>query len=253
MTGFLHSTRVLMTAFAHMTPLHPMFPHIARDNITHFRAAVEKANIERIAFLRHGNTGPSLSGHDFDRFLTFKGQEQVREAALSFGKDLKPVYPSVLVSSAPRTMETARIFLDSIDTGKDVQRKPVRELYDETMQPEGSALFRTIGYAPLSKYLDNPIEKDRETARRLLGDYALVSIQTILDTLGAQTNNDGLDRLPSTLCVVAHAIYLPAAALGVASLLGCQGLELCLTTNTQEAEGYLIHLGDNTVSILSRT
>ena len=48
-------------------------------------SALEKANISKIVFLRHGQTRPSTTGVDFDRLLTDDGKEQSREAGLSFG------------------------------------------------------------------------------------------------------------------------------------------------------------------------
>jgi hypothetical protein len=57
-----------------------------------------------------------------------------------------------------------------------------------------------------------------------------------------------------TLCFIGHAIYLPAAALGVSSLIGCEQTEMdvILTTNTREAEGYVLDLKARKVSYLSR-
>jgi hypothetical protein len=56
------------------------------------------------------------------------------------------------------------------------------------------------------------------------------------------------------LCFIGHAIYLPAAALGVSSLIGCEQTEMdvILTTNTREAEGYVLDLKARKVSYLSR-
>ena len=58
----------------------------------------------------------------------------------------------------------------------------------------------------------------------------------------------------TTLWIVGHAIYLPAAALGVASLLDChsEGMETILSCNTQEAEAYLIDLETCRASYLTR-
>jgi hypothetical protein len=56
----------------------------------------------------------------------------------------------------------------------------------------------------------------------------------------------------STLWMVGHAIYLPAAALGAASLAGCRDQEVILSSNTKEAEGYLIDLENCTVECISR-
>ena len=57
-----------------------------------------------------------------------------------------------------------------------------------------------------------------------------------------------------TLWMVGHAIYLPAAALGVAAILDCAeaGMETILSSNTKEAEGYLIDLQKSEALYLSR-
>jgi hypothetical protein len=51
-----------------------------------------------------------------------------------------------------------------------------------------------------------------------------------------------------------HAIYLPAAALAVASLADCDkdAIEILLSTSTQEAEGYLIDLETSKIQYLAR-
>jgi hypothetical protein len=50
---------------------------------------------------------------------------------------------------------------------------------------------------------------------------------------------------------VAHAIYLPAAALGVAVLANCNDVDITLTTETQEGDGYLIDLSRSCVEYIS--
>ena len=130
------------------------------------------------------------------------------------------------------------------------------------MQPEGSAVFREIGYAPLDFYL-----KDGR-ANAVLGDYAETAAARVAATLA------GFGRCSRrrTLVVVGHvltqcraprhrcdgsihaqAIYLPAAALFAAEALGCdqKGRSQILGCDTQEAEGYLVE-PDGAVSLLRR-
>jgi broad specificity phosphatase PhoE len=218
-----------------------------------FRERCEQAKIRRIGFLRHGNTLPGETGKDFDRLLSDKGNEQAAEAGSSFGANLLPFYPRLLVSPAPRTLETAKIFLSSAGADDVVQLTPVSCLYDGAMQPEGSAIFRKIGYAPLRNYTDNEDENDRVTMRRLLGKYSSDAAQAIMNVL--QDVSVRSDGNATTLWIVAHAIYLPSAALGVAVLAKCnddESLNMVLSTVTREAEGYLVNLDDAKVEYLER-
>lgn len=213
--------------------------------------------VSKIFFLRHGQTAKSETGVDFDRYLTENGREQSRIAGESYGKEmLLPLFPRALVSPATRTVETAEIFLQAAmghDTCSQVEVVRIQGLYDNTMQPADSKLFAKIGYAPLRDYLDAPDEYDRQVARDLLSKYAASAIDAIHSEIVQKSEKS---MYSSTLLVVAHAIYLPAAALGVASaIVGTKGeetTEVTLTTNTQEAEGYLIDLESNKVLYLSR-
>jgi hypothetical protein len=68
----------------------------------------------------------------------------------------------------------------------------------------------------------------------------------------SDTTEQGTNR--TTLCFVGHAIYLPAAALGVATLAGCSDAakDMILSSTTREAEGYLIDLERSSAEYLSR-
>ena len=132
-----------------------------------------KATDVRLAYLRHGNTEPNEV--DFDRTLTKQGRWQAVAAAKSYGLSLRPFLPTALSSEAPRAVETAELFLE--DAGRDVELVTDRSLYDGTMQPEGSAVFREIGYAPLDFYL-----KDGR-ANAVLGDYAENAAARVAETL----------------------------------------------------------------------
>jgi len=223
-----------------------------------FLSSAEKAGVTKIAFLRHGKTAPKpKNGVDFDRQLTDEGRSQAMEAGSSFGTLLKPFYPHVLVSPAPRTMETAELFLASasIPVSSDTIR-PIQPLYDGTMQPKGSQLFQKIGYAPLRDYVDSSDPDDRDVSRTLLGMYADTVVTAMAETLQQDTSSTTGTKTGEnlTLWMVGHAIYLPAAALGVASLADCcqAGMETILSTNTKEAEGYIIDLDKSEASYLSR-
>ena len=227
-----------------------------------------KATDVRVAYLRHGNTEPNEV--DFDRTLTKQGKWQAVAAAKSYGLSLRPFLPTALASEAPRAVETAKLFLE--DAGRDVELVTDRSLYDGTMQPEGSAVFREIGYAPLDFYL-----KDGR-ANAVLGEYAENAAARVAETLAGF----GQCSRRRTLVVVGHvlarcrasrrrrvelhavgatshrfvhaqAIYLPAAALFAAEALGCdqKGRSQILGCDTQEAEGYLVE-PDGTVSLLRR-
>jgi phosphohistidine phosphatase SixA len=217
-----------------------------------FLDRAKNAGVSAVAFLRHGKTSPKPeSGSDFDRVLTEDGRRQARDAGLSFGKDLKPFYHKILVSPAPRTKDTASIFLSSSGVAEDsVGLIPVQHLYDGTMQPGGPPLFQKIGYAPLRDYLEATGEQDRETSRRLLGSYAEGAVESIMNALDSPDEDQS-----TTLLVVGHAVYLPAAAFYVAALAKCDeaSMDVLLSTNTREAEAYVINLEDATVKYLTRS
>ena len=151
-----------------------------------------KATDVRLAYLRHGNTEPNEV--DFDRTLTKQGRWQAVAAAKSYGLSLRPFLPTALASEAPRAVETAEIFLE--DAGRDVELVTDRSLYDGTMQPEGSAVFREIGYAPLDFYL-----KDGR-ANAVLGEYAENAAARVAETL----EGFGQCSRRRTLVVVGHVL-----------------------------------------------
>lgn len=246
MFHFARSTKIL---FAALAEIHPLLPGIeASPRISNLRLALDTANISKLAFLRHGNTSPSVSGDDFDRVLTDKGRRQARTAGRSYGEKLLPLFSSALISPAPRTMETANIFLAEIGCDEFVDAEPVDALYDGCMQPKGSALFRQLGYAPLRSYLEHQDDQFRQDAVSVLGDYASAAVDAIVDS----TASNAPSPEPATSLLVAHAIYLPATALVAASLIGCKDIDAMLDTNTGEAEGYLIDVPSQTVEYLSR-
>jgi hypothetical protein len=233
-----------------------------QSNSKDFIQRSRDAGVSRIAFLRHGKTTKAKNGEDFDRLLTDEGREQAKEAGRSYGKSIQPFYSVTLVSPAPRTMETAQIFLQAAGATESTRLTPVQSLYDGTMQPKGSQLFQKLGYAPLRDYLDSDDATDRQVARKLLGAYAHTTVDAILEaiepssSLPASTNTATTtdSARTSTLCIFGHAIYLPAAALAVASLADCgeDSIEILLSTSTREAEGYLIDLETSKIQYLAR-
>jgi Histidine phosphatase superfamily (branch 1) len=244
--------RVLNLAFVHYDWL-PL-PSGGSSAASLLRSTCEQAKVSKIGFLRHGKTGPKPDdGVDFDRLLTDVGRSQAAEAGSTFGRQLGPFFTKVLVSPAPRTVETARLFLEAAGQQRQCQIQSPQALYDGTMQPEGSALFQKIGYAPLSDYVNSENKDDAEVARRLLGLYSRTVVDAMQNLLQGHSF-DGETGPTTTLWMVGHAIYLPAAALYVASLVGCkpEGTETILSCNTKEAEGFLIDLEKSQASSLSR-
>lgn len=216
-----------------------------------FRSLCERAGVSKVAFLRHGRTAPKPgNGVDFDRLLTEEGRDQAREAGASFGIETKPFYSQMLVSPAPRTMETAHLFLGASSVpSPSCTIRPVQSLYDGTMQPKGGELFQKLGYAPLSDYVNSADTTDRQVSRTLLGSYAGNVMDAMMEVMREPSEFlvDG-----STLWMVGHAIYLPAA--GVASVVDCveAGIETIMCCNTKEAEGYLIDIRQSEVVCLER-
>ncbi|KAL7494489.1 hypothetical protein ACHAWT_005380 [Skeletonema menzelii] len=221
-----------------------------------------ESGITKVAFIRHGNTAPASI--DFERKLTELGRSQSRAAGASYGIDLYPFCNEALCSSAPRCVETANLFLNSLaetmqQNDEDEYALPKLSLqdnlYDGTMQPEGSRLFKKIGYAPVRSYLENENLDDAEAARIVLGNYARSSLDVMFGATSKERNSTatpdiGIDK---TLLFFAHAIYLPSAALCLAAALDCSdGIDFILDTNTNEAEGYCIDIDKENVSLLCR-
>lgn len=227
-------------------------PNGMSGNLDAFASTLAHAGIQRVGFLRHGKTAPAENGNDFERQLTNVGKEQAQEAGISFGNEQCPFFPTILVSPAPRTMETAKLFCEAAGE-EEYQFSCPPVLYDGTMQPEGSRLFRKIGYAPLEDYLNAKDENDRQAARCVLGEYAHNVAQVMMNSVG-DTPKRKIRNDATTLWMVGHAIYLPSAALCVASLLNCDesGKNVILSTNTVEAEGFLIDALGRSVSYLTR-
>ena len=147
-------------------------------------------------------------------------------------------------------METAQIFVRDELNQQHVSLQGIQALYDDTMQPEGSRLFQKIGYAPLRDYWEDP--SDGAVAREILGSYGVTFLETVCDRLSQHEEVSSSGGPTSTLLFVGHAIYLPSAALVVAQAAGCDNLDVVWSTNTQEAEGYLVDLEHQTVSTLCR-
>ena len=216
--------------------------------------AFAKSNINRVAFIRHGNTAPA--DVDFERTLTELGRSQSSIAGASYGtQQLYPYYKEAVLKLMEE--EADELFVMP-------QLELHSKLYDGTMQPEGSRLFRSIGYAPLRQYVQNANEDDGASARCILGEYAKTSLDTIWDVVKDHTFLvDAAESLEErTLLFFAHAIYLPSAALGFATAIGCRdtnaeeeedtSVDLILDTNTKEAEGYCVQIDTQTVSLLCR-
>mmetsp|Transcript_15587 Transcript_15587/g.22377 ORF Transcript_15587/g.22377 Transcript_15587/m.22377 type:complete len:328 (+) Transcript_15587:116-1099(+) len=263
----------------------PSFPYNTSPSLSYL---LRSASINKIAFLRHGNTNPKPSdGTDYDRQLTDLGEKQAINAGISFRSLSLPLYHRVLCSPAPRCVDTARLFLNSCmivgdgDGGAGEKQKDKLEivtmpvLYDGTMQPEGSRLFRKIGYAPLRSYLQDDDPIDAGTAQEVLGTYAnnaMVEIARVIEKDDSRYSTDNAaeavivednDRKKDkTLLFVGHAVYLPSVALGVGYDVLKEKeedvhrlediLDLVLSTNTKEAEGYILDVVKGEISLLQR-
>ena len=238
------------TLLNHLAFASASFP---KPPLNFYPKAILSAGVSQVAFIRHGNTNKApIGGTDFDRQLTDLGRDQAKAAGLSYGVDLQPFYPVALCSPAPRCVETAKIFLDAAGVAEEqIELVYNQDLYDGTMQPEGSRLFKKIGYAPLRNYYEDPDEDDRRVAHEVLGSYGISSLNAIKEiAYDSGVSNHSDDK--STLLFFAHAVYLPAASLCLASASRCMdgGLNLCLDTNTKEAEGYLVDLEKRKCSLL---
>lgn len=266
-----HRRQPLSLLPANQHPLLPLPTQVTsiHDHLTppQIRNTFLESGITKVAFIRHGNTSPASV--DFERTLTEVGRTQARIAGASYGTKLHPFSDEAICSSAPRCVETANIFLESLAETLVQQQQQQdlsmseesnipklslqSQLYDGTMQPEGSRLFNEIGYAPIRSYLANKNLDDADAAKVVLGKYASSSLDMMYDLAqeGKKlviTNERDIGR---TLLFFAHAVYLPSAALSLAAALDCyDGLDLILDTNTKEAEGYCIDIFNENVSLL---
>jgi len=260
-----------LSAVDHKVSLHPWLPPPPPSSYNNMASnshtldlvqptLVEKG-IGRIAFLRHANTLPKPvveNGTDFDRQVSPKGQEQAKEAGQTFARDLTPFYSKMFASPSPRTVETAKIVLETIPNHDGIEiDTSLYELYDMSAQPGSGRLFEKHGYAPLQTYVNDGTNKqDCVDARIGFGTYSHTCIHALLNALLADTsappslNSD----TTTTLWVVGHAMYLPSIVLGLATLLDCdeESKDLVLATNTKEAEGYLLDVEHKNVRLLQR-
>lgn len=253
MAAFRGTGRVLTAAAR--SPIHDLLPGSPRHSYDEIAAVLEESCISAVGFLRHGKTAPS-PGVDFDRVLNEEGRNQAKQASLAFGRKLCPLFPSVLVSPAPRTVETAEIFLSHLPTTGRVDLARFDALYDGSMTPKGSVLFKKLGYAPLRDYLENENDADRADSQEVLGAYAHyfldAMVDAVLTTASRTSSGDVSIEKGSTILMVGHAIYLPAAALAVSTLLRCNNAGMITNAHTREAEGYLIDIADKSVGYLVR-
>ena len=254
-------------------------------------ARLSTVNIDKIAFLRHGNAPSFPDMLDFDRTLSPLGRRQCTSSAAAFKYTLlEPIYSTFMCSPSPRTIESAKIFLQDTDTaegglGKNRSSLNYHQctytfysmdgLYDATMQPSGNYLFQKHGYNPLRAYLEDDNENDRHDVMRVLGGYAQIFLEDAMDgAIGVGVdmdlpststhymsdeglssynyNDNGTDM--QTLLFVGHAVYLPSAVLGLNSVIrgfSKDCLDLVLDTNTKEAEGYLVNLRNREIELLT--
>jgi hypothetical protein len=77
---------------------HELLPSHSSVSEDVFLSSLKWASISRVGFLRHGKTAPATDGVDFNRLLTDEGRLQAKEAGESFGRELLPFFPKVVVS-----------------------------------------------------------------------------------------------------------------------------------------------------------
>ena len=168
------------------------FPNLKTSS--NLLARLSTLNIDKIAFLRHGNAPSSPDVLDLDRTLSPLGKQQCASSAAAFKSTLlEPIYSTIMCSPSPRTIETAKIFLQDTDTAEGGVGKNESSLndqftytyystdglYDATMQPSGNDLFQKHGYNPLRAYLEDDNENDRHEAMRVLGGYAQIFLDAM--------------------------------------------------------------------------
>ena len=160
-----------------------------------------RAGLSRLdlAFIRHGSTAPTTP--DIARVLSDKGRAQARLAGSTYLRRIGALAPLVICSAAGRCVETATLALGELAAGSgEIKLVRSQVLYDGTMQPEGSTIFRKLGYAPLRDYY-----AEGETVRTLLDGYARGALDEI-DGIAQRYLPQSLDSERRTLCVFGHAI-----------------------------------------------
>ena len=121
----------------------------------------------------------TVTGVDFDRTLTpHGGEEQAHASGSSFGVHLLPFYPIALCSPAPHCVSTFNILSSiyhsilALDT--------TATLYDGTMQPERSYVFKKHGYTSLRTYIEDSDAEDLVVAKKICGMFANNAMDEIL-------------------------------------------------------------------------
>ena len=193
-----------------------------------------------VLFIRHGNTAPNAV--DIERALTEKGRQQSIAASRTYMRKLRsPVASFALSSPALRCQATARLVLGD----RTSHIETVAPIYDSLLQPEATAIFRKLSYAPLSTYI-----ADGPAAAAVLGAYAIAALNAIgrataaLDAPAAAGR--GGATAPTTprrtLCVFGHAVYSASIAhlLAQQRSLPAASMQALLSDNMQEACGLLV-------------
>ena len=193
-----------------------------------------------VALIRHGNTGAAAV--DVERELTSRGHQQAAAASASYIKEMAvPIAAVAFSSPASRCIDTLGRVLASHPR---VAIEPIQEIYSGAIQPEGSALFARVGYAPLASY------HAEQEATEYLDQYAAtvlravarcVSDNPLLQAAG-RSYTHSKDRERATLCIAGHAVYNSAVALQLAVLRGHSAADLDAIRhyNVQEACGFWV-------------
>ena len=176
--------------------------------------------VTELAFVRHGNTDPApKGGMDQDRKLSQNGERQCaavggEDGWLSYLTEYAPPRGCVLTSPVERCRRTGELILGRTQpNGDDWQWIELDSIYDGMLQPEGSALFAKVGYAPLQDY-----HAADPAAERFLRRYGLKMLHDVVvelerDALLYPIVNEKKGEVGNSLVVFGHAVYSSAAAL----------------------------------------
>uniref|UniRef100_A0A7S3NN62 Uncharacterized protein n=1 Tax=Aureoumbra lagunensis TaxID=44058 RepID=A0A7S3NN62_9STRA len=200
----------------------------------------------RILFLRHAETkvGPR---NDWERMLSDAGMSQSKRAGESFGRALQPFCNVVMSSPAPRCLDT----IDHFFKGVSQEVRSMRivtdpTLYDGTIQPGASEVFKRLGYQSLSTYLK---DGGATSALEKYADDVVDQLINLLESSDNENKEDGQKIQPlkdkdqyQTLLFCGHAVYLPAAGRLCAQLLGApkHALRILTDSNMRPCEAFLL-------------
>lgn len=188
--------------------------------------------IDKLVFIRHGNTAPVPNAQNLDpdeadrlRVLSEKGKQQCEAARKKwFSKlNLSTIYFS---SPAKRVHQTADLLFEN---SKLYKRIDIPKLY-LGFNEEGKQYMRKLTYSPLETYF-------QAGAKECYIEYADSVLQEILDEL---EKCDKKLYEKKVLPVFCHAVIANLFALRVAEFMGIKDTEKVMKSNLGEVEGILV-------------